>query len=208
MSTASVGAASGSRPPLDRRTKLSVALVAAFIATYATVVYLQAGLLVVGIICGAMIVGFVAWLRTTVRRPADPAVALPPYLLTLALFLLHILEEELFDFAGRIAAVLHVHWTQHDFLLVIVLVGPAIWIAGAIGLYRRHPIGNYLAWFIFIAMILGEPVHLLVFPFLEGGRYHYFPGMWTALLPMIPAVFGAWRLLAEHRKAMAHGTVG
>lgn len=195
------------RPPLkstlDREAKLSAALVATFIATYATVVYLQAGLMVVGIICGAMVAGFVVWLRTTARRPADPAVVLPPYLLTLALFMLHVLEEHQFDFAGRIARLVHVQWSQHDFLLVIVLIGPAIWIAGAIGLYRRHPLGNYLAWFIFIGMILGEPVHLLVFPFLEGGRYHYFPGMWSALLPMVPAVFGATRVFTEHRAAMA-----
>lgn len=190
-------------PTLDREAKLSAALVATFIATYATVIYLQAGLMVVGIICGAMLAGFAVWLRTTARRPADPAVVLPPYLLTLALFMLHVLEEHEFDFAGRIAKAVHVHWSQHDFLLVIVLVGPAIWIAGAVGLYRRHPLGNYLAWFIFIGMILGEPVHLLVFPFLEGGRYHYFPGMWSALLPMVPAVFGAWRVLTEHRAAMA-----
>jgi len=190
-----------STAPLDRATRAWAAVVAAFIAAYATVVYRQAGPLVVGIVCGAMVVGFLAWLGTTARRPADPAVALPPYLLTLALFLLHVLEEHEFDFAGRIAHAAHVSWSRHDFLLVIVLVGPALWIVGAVGLRRRHPLGNYLAWFIFAGMILGEPAHLLVFPLLEGGRYHYFPGMWTALLPMVPAVFGARRLLEGHRTA-------
>lgn len=173
-----------------------------FVATYATVLYLQAGAVPVGILCGAMAAGFVIWLRTTAHRPADPEIVLPPYLLALALFLLHVLEEFHFDFAGRISTAAHVHWPEHDFILLIVLIGPAIWIAGAIGLYRRHPLGNYLAWFIFVGMILGEPVHLLVFPFLEGGRYHYFPGMRTALLPMVPAVYGAWRVLHEHRTAM------
>ncbi len=180
--------------PLSRETKLSAALVVTCAATYATVLYRQAGPVPVGIVCGAMAAGFVVWLRTTAHRPADPAVVLPPYLLALGLCLLHVLEEFRFDFAGRISAAAHVHWPEHDFTLLI-------WIAGAIGLYRRHPLGNYLAWFMFVGMILGEPVHLLVFPFLEGGRYHYFPGMWSALLPMVPAVYGAARVLRDHRAA-------
>ena len=187
--------------PMTRETKLSVALVAAFIPTYATLLYLQAGLMVVGIVCGAMVAGFVVWLRTTVRRPPRPAVVLPAYLLALALFLVHVLEEFVFDFAGRIAAAAHVQWTEAQFVQVIVLLGPAIWIAGTIGIHKRHPLGNYVAWFFFIGMMLGEPAHYLVFPFLEGGRYHYFPGMWTALFPMVPAAWGIRRMLSDHRAA-------
>lgn len=191
--------------PLTRETKLSVALVAAFIPTYATLLYLQAGPMVVGIVCGAMVAGFVAWLRTTLRRPPSAAAILPAYLLALALFLLHVLEEYAFGFAGRIAAAAHVHWTEAQFVEVIVLLGPAIWIAGAIGIYRRHPLGNFVAWFFFIGMIVGEPTHLLVFPFMEGGRYHYFPGMWSALFSMAPAAYGIWRMLADDRAARRAG---
>lgn len=190
------------RPPLDRRTLGWAALIAVGVATYATVLYRQAGLLVVGIVCGAMAAGFVVWLRTTARRPADPDVVLPSYLLTLALFMAHVLEEHLTDFAGRIDRAAHVQWAPHDFVLLIVLVGPALWIAGAVGLRYRHPVGNYLAWFMFVGMFLGEPAHVLVFPFLEGGRYHYFPGMWTSLLPLVPAVYGARRVLAAPRAAL------
>jgi hypothetical protein len=108
----------------DRETRLSVALVAVFIPTYATMLYLQAGLMVVGIV------------------------------------------------------------------------------AGAIGIYHRHPLGNFIAWLFFVGMMVGEPTHLLVFPLMEGGRYHYFPGMWTALAPMAPAAYGIWRMLADDRAAM------
>jgi len=99
---------------LGRRTILSAALVALFIPTYATVLYLQAGLLVVAIVCGAMVAGFVVWLRTTLRRPPSPHAILPAYLLTLALFLFHVLEEHTNDFAGRIAAAAHVHGLRHS----------------------------------------------------------------------------------------------
>jgi hypothetical protein len=188
--------------PLPRETRLSIALVAVFIATYGTMLYLQAGLMVVGIVCGAMVAGFVVWLRTTVRRPPAPGAILPSYLVALALFLFHVLEEYALGFAARIAAAAHVPWTDAQFVEVIVLLGPAIWIAGAIGIYKRHPLGNYVAWFFFVGMMLGEPTHMLVFPFMEGGRYHYFPGMWTSLFPMVPAAYGIWRMLRDDRTAM------
>lgn len=191
---------------LDRETRLSIALVAVFIPTYATMLYLQAGAMVVGIVCGAMVAGFVVWLRTTVRRPPAASAILPAYLIALALFLFHVLEEYAFDFAGRIAMAAHVRWSDVQFVEVIVLFGPALWIAGAIGIYRRHPLGNYVAWFFFVGMMLGEPTHMLVFPFMEGGRYHYFPGMWTALFPMVPAAYGIWRMLHDDRLARSAAT--
>ena len=188
---------------LNRETRLSIALVAVFIPTYATILYLQAGAMVVGIACGAMAAGFAVWLRTTVRRPPTSAAILPAYLIALSLFLVHVLEEYTFNFAGRIASAAHVDWSVAQFIEVIVLFGPAIWIAGAIGIYRRHPLGNFVAWFFFVGMIIGEPAHMLVFPFLEGGRYHYFPGMWTSLFPMVPAAYGIWRMLHDEREARA-----
>jgi len=188
-----------------RRTiRWSVALVAIFIPAYATLLYSQAGLLVVGIVGGSMVAGFVIWLRTTLWRPPAPNAVLPAYLLALAFFLVHVTEEYTFDFAGRIAGAAHVAWTQAQFVEVIVLLGPAIWIAGIIGIYRRHPLGNFIVWFFFVGMILGEPAHLLVFPFLEGGRYHYFPGMWSALLPLAPAAYGIRRLLADGEEDTRH----
>src|SRR5258705_9284861 len=73
---------------LNGETRLSVALVAAFVPTYAATLYLQAGPLVVGIVAGSMVAGFAIWLRTTPRRPpAVPAALsayfLPPFLLPL-----------------------------------------------------------------------------------------------------------------------------
>jgi hypothetical protein len=185
----------------SRETRLSVALVAVFIPTYGTLLYLQAGLMVVGIVVGSMVAGFIVWLRTTLKRPPAARAILPAYLLALVLFLFHVLEEYAFGFAARIAAAAHVRWTEAQFIEVIVLLGPAIWIVGTIGIHRRHPLGNFIAWFFFVAMMIGEPAHLLVFPFMEGGRYHYFPGMWSALLPMAPAAYGIWRMLTDDRSA-------
>jgi hypothetical protein len=186
-----------------RQRGLWIVLIVTFVVTYGTTLYIQAGFAPVGIIVGSMMGGMAGWLKTTANRPADPRVILPPYLLMLSLFLIHVDEEYLFDFRGRIAAVFHSHWSEPDFVLLIALVGPMVWILGGIGLWLRHPLGNFIVWFMLVGMILGEPTHLLVFPFLEGGRYHYFPGMWTALFPMVPAVYAVWRIFADHRAAEA-----
>ncbi|WP_172195726.1 hypothetical protein [Saccharibacillus qingshengii] len=157
--------------------------VAIFIAVYAGLFYNQAGLRPMLIVCGSMAGGMVLWLKTTFRTPVDPSRLLPVYLLTLSLslFFLHITEEFITDFSGSINTIFGSNWTLSDFSLLIVLLGPVIWISGAVGLYYRNPVGYYLAWFVFFGMLIGEPTHYLVFPIVQGGGYTYFSGMWTAL---------------------------
>jgi hypothetical protein len=184
-----------------RQRRLWIVLIVAFVATYGTTLYLQAGFAPVGVIVGSMMGGMVGWLKTTAKRPANPRAILPAYLLMLALFMVHVGEEYLWHFCSRISGVFHSHWSEHDYVFLIVLVGPMIWILGGIGLWLRHPLGNFILWFMLVGMILGEPTHLILFPFLEGGRYHYFPGMWTALFPMIPAIYAIWRIRVDHRAA-------
>ncbi len=178
---------------------LYVALIITFIATYATIFYLQSGPVPPLIVCGAMIGGLVIWLRTSFHHPVDPKKILPVYLLTTALFSIHILEEYWNDFSGRISSALHINWSEHDFILLICLGGPLIWILSAAAIYFRNPFGNFIACFVFFGMIVGEPTHMLVFPLVEGGRYHYFPGMWTSLFPMIPAIYGLFIIITEYR---------
>jgi hypothetical protein len=48
----------------------------------------------------------------------------------------------------------------------------------------------------FIGMLVAELTHF-VFPFVEDGTFHYFFGMHTAALPLIPASIGFRRLLAN-----------
>lgn len=62
-------------------------------------------------------------------------------------------EEYLFDFHSRIALIFHSHWSERDYVLLIVLVGPMVWILGGIGLWLRHPLGNFIVWFMLVGMI-------------------------------------------------------
>jgi hypothetical protein len=184
---------------MTRLQRLYLALAATFVVSFVTVFALQAGTLPAVIIGGAMTLALPAWAATSLRHPTDPAKLLPAYLLTAALLMLHIGEEYMFDFGPRIAAIAGSDWTQDQFATAIVFFGPIVWILGAVAITYRHPLGGFLAWFVFIGMIFGEPVHL-VFPLLENGRYAYFPGLWTALLPLVTAIWGMHILVCEARR--------
>jgi uncharacterized membrane protein YvlD (DUF360 family) len=180
---------------------LHLGLAMAFTVVYIANLYGESGLRVTMIVGGAMIGGLVCWLLTTWRRPADPRRILPIYLLTLGLFFVHLIDELLFGFSGRIAALFAVHWTERDFVLTLMLYGPMLWLGAAVGLRYRNGFSNFIVWFILFGMLIGEPAHLL-FPVLEGGRYHYFPGLATALLPLVAGVYGIVVIVSEHRAAM------
>lgn len=148
--------------------------------------------------------GIVFWMRTSFRNPTDPALLLPPYLITAALLMLHIVEEYVFDFGTKIGNITQGIWTTDQFLWTIGFFFPAVWIFGAYAIARRNPLGGFVSCFIFIGMLLGEPTHLLVFPIreaiLHGGGYDYFPGMWTALAPLITGLWGISIIVTEARK--------
>jgi hypothetical protein len=182
--------------------KLYVGLVVAFIVT-STAIFLNQGGVLLGMIIGgvAMTGGLICWLLTTYKIPADPKRLLPLFLLTTGLLMFHIWEEYLFAFGPRVGALTGVNWTDASFLYILFFYLPTFWILGSIGIYYRHPLGNYIAWMILVGMTLGEVAHLVVFPILEGGRYHYFPGMWTALLPGVPGFWAIYVIVTDYKKA-------
>lgn len=190
---------------MTTKQSLYLALVATFMVTFNISVFQLAGVMPTIIISGSMVGGMVGWYLTSLKHPTDPRKLLPIYLLTVPLLYFHIWEEYLFGFGPRIGALTGTGWTESEFLMQFAFYLPTFWILSAIGLYYRHPLANFMAWFIFFGMFLGEPVHLLVFPNLEGGRYHYFPGMWTALLPTVMGVWGIYVIVKEYKKIKVTG---
>lgn len=191
---------------MQRKQRLYLLLAIAFTATLAMGIAATAGPMVALIVCGSMAAGIVGWSRTSLRRPTDPARIVPVYLLTVVLLYVHIGEEYLYDFGPRIGALTGTGWTEAQHMLQFGFIVPAFWILAAAALYGRHPLGGFMAWFIFVGMFAGEPTHLLVFPLLEGGRYHYFPGAWTALLPMVMGVWGLHVILQDDHRQRAHSS--
>jgi hypothetical protein len=196
-------AASSSPPLTARQRNLWSLLFVAAVVIYGATLFVEAGPLPVGVIIGSMMGGLIGWRKTTSKRPADPAIVLPTYLLLLGLFYVHVGEEALTSFNRAIAATSGTAWSDHDFTMFIGLAGPILWFASAWSLWHRQPFGNFVLWFLIVGMILGEPTHLLVFPFVAMHRfgigYQYFSGMYTALFPMVPAIVALVAIVRDHR---------
>lgn len=177
-----------------------ILLVVGFILFFSPMLYTSTGFVPATIITVSMIGGLVLWIKFPLAYPTEPKKILPIYALMVASLWFHISEEFAFDFGSRIGNMIHSGWTDKEFLFSFGYFMPVLWILGLIGLAYRHPLGYYMASFVAFGMFLGEPTHLLVFPILEGSRYHYFPGMWTALLPMVFGIWAIQTMIIEARK--------
>src|SRR6476620_10281239 len=161
-------------------------------------------------IVGAMIAGY-------------RSIGLAPFLLTVAALEAHMTEEWLTGFGPAMSRLFDISWSEHSFLLVFAFIGPTLYSLTALGLYYRVPIAGFLAWFIFIGPGVAEFTHF-IFPLLRpaiqpdvaaplstavsNGQFvadmrnywlratgtYYFPGLYTAALPMIPGIYAIVRL--------------
>lgn len=145
-----------------------------------------------------LIGGLVPWRVTTYGRPADPDKIVIPYLLTVVLFVVHVVEEYMTEFWVAISNLSGHHVSEESFLLVAAFLGPMLWLTGLILLYVRTELGNYFTWAFLVAMTVSELAHF-VFPIAAYGEFRYFSGLYTAILPLIPAAWCVWRLVQQGR---------
>ena len=216
-------------------------MAALFLVVAMWAAYTKIGLPPVVIVGGSGLVAFVIWQRSYLRHPVDPAVILPLFLLTVAALELHIGEEYLTGFGPAMSRLFDISWTERSFVLIFAVVGPCLYALTAIGLYYRVPFAGFIAWFIFIGPGVAEFTHF-IFPLLRPalnptltaaitaqvsngrvvaempnywigatGRY-YFPGLYTALLPMIPGIYAIVRLAGRRgrgsRRELSHSASG
>jgi len=202
---------------------VSMAIAAAFLLVAMLAGYQFIGWPPVIIVGGSGVAAFVLWNLTYLRHPLMPEVVLPPFLLTVAALEAHMIEEYLTGFAPAMSRLFNISWTEPSFLMVFAFIGPVLYSLTALGLFRRVPLAGFLMCFIFIGPGVVEFVHF-IFPALRPavqptvaaavqavvrgrlmqnlpnfwvhvtGRY-YFPGMYTAILPMIPGIYGIRQLL-------------
>ena len=202
----------------------------AFILFTMTIGYQKIGLPPVIIVGGSGIVALIMWSRTYLKRPLEPNVILPPFLLTVAALEVHMTEEYLTRFGPAMSRLFNISWTERSFLLVFAFIGPSLYALTALGLYYRVPLAGFLAWFIFIGPGLAEFTHF-IFPVLKpaiepdliadvsqvvAGKafisnmpnyyfgttgHYYFAGMYTAVLPMIPGIYAIYRVMKARRQA-------
>jgi hypothetical protein len=211
---------------------LSVIAAMLFVAVAMTTGYRNIGLPPVVIVGGSSLVALVLWGKTYLRRPLDPQIILPVFLLTVAALELHMIEEYLTGFGPAMSRLFDISWTERSFLLVFAFIGPILYTLTALGLYYRVPLAGFVAWFIFIGPGVAEFTHF-IFPVLKpalhpelarsisdtvsNGRFvanmpnyylattgvYYFPGMYTAILPMIPGIHAIVRVIRASRSLRA-----
>jgi hypothetical protein len=209
---------------------LSVAAAVSFAAVIMVFGYLRIGLPPVVIVGGSSVAAMVMWIRTYLRRPVDPSVILPPFLLTVAALEAHMIEEYMSGFGPAMSRLFDISWTERSFLMVFAFLGPILYTLTALGLYYRVPLAGFLAWFIFIGPGVAEITHF-IFPLLKpailpelaqtisqqvsNGRFvagmrnywirttgvYYFPGLYTAILPMVPGIIGIRRVIRASRRS-------
>src|SRR6188472_1249079 len=151
-------------PPLTRAWSSVVAVLFLVVTMWAG--YTAIGPPPVAIVGGSGVVAFVIWQRSYLRRPVDPSVILPLFLLTIAALEAHMAEEYLTGFGPAMSRLFDISWTERSFLIVFAFIGPVLYSLTALGLYYRVPLAGFLAWFIFIGPGVAEFTHF-IFPILR-----------------------------------------
>ena len=208
----------------------SMAIAAIFLLGAMLAGYRYIGWPPVVIVGGSGAAAFILWSLTYLRRPLPPAVVLPAFLLTVAGLQIHLIEEYLTGFAPAMSRLYNISWSVNSYLMIFVFIGPVLYTLTALGLFKRIPLAGFLMCFILIGPGVAEFTHF-IFPLLTPdvqptvaasveavvgrgqlmqnlpnfwvhvtGRY-YFPGMYTAILPMIPGVYGLFNLVRAARSA-------
>ncbi len=148
---------------------------------------------------GITIISLIAWLLTTFKQSIDSKRILSLYNLTLIVLMIHLIEEYFMDFPGSIGMTFKINFHMDIFIIIIIMAGYILWITGGMLLYYGNPLGYYISWLLFLGMIPVQLSHFY-YPLVEGGSYHYYPGMYTALLPVITSGIGIYRIIKDYRK--------
>ena len=153
----------------------------------------------------AFIGGLILWLLTTYRTPIDPQTIIVPYLVTVILFIVHVYEEFVAHVEHLLTKLSGLPVTQTDFLVIAAFSAPIVWLLGAVMVLKRWPFGYFFVSTLLFGMMFAELSHFFS-PFMESGTFHYSPGMYTAILPII----GGWyvfriilREMSKERSNMA-----
>jgi len=173
-----------------------------FICAIVTFCFFYLGLIPAVVFFTAFGGGLVLYMRTAWRTRFDSAKVIIPYLLTTLFFMVHTYEEYVTGFDQTVSRLAGYTIPQSNLLTVIAWVAPIIWVSGAIMLIKQWAFGFYFLCAFFFAMTIAELAHF-VFPFVIEGRFYYESGMYTALLPLIPAYYGLYVMFQEIKAARA-----
>lgn len=141
-------------------------------------------------------VGLLLWL-TFPNQPAFRHIKWP-FFAAFALFIAHRVEEYVSRFFDELARITNTPTPEIASWPVVLLVALSVggWVAAPFMVARGSAFGYYLMWTAFAAFGISELAHLLVFPFLTGEPYGYFPGMASVVL-LAPVAWWGMATLAR-----------
>jgi hypothetical protein len=204
---------------------VALALIALFVAA----LKVNVGIPPTVIVGGSALVGLFCWRATNLRRAITPVAATILFLLTTAALHVHMYEEHSALFGPAMSRLFGIAFPDERFMQIFVFALPTLYYLTAIGLLLRVPLAGFVAWFIFIGPGIAEFTHF-VFPLIapalepanpaaidavingvriEGMANHhfavtgkfYFPGLYSAILPMIPGICAVWWMFRNRRVA-------
>lgn len=210
----------------QRRIAVIAALLLIGVTTYLVASFGIAPLAIVGV---PALLAYLLWFRAYLKSPTEPDLILGPFLVTVAGFGFHAIEEYLGHYGPAIGRLFGFAWTDEAFVVIILVLLSGLCLV-AIGLHRRMAIAGLVA-IVFMTTRLAE-VALFVFPLIPPAiqpgnpetlsalvagtfvpdmpNYHvgatgayYFPGMYTVLLPIVPAIVSLWIVWRSRWKASA-----
>jgi hypothetical protein len=170
----------------------------AFILGLALIGYMTVGF--AGVLFSvAFVGGLILWLLTTYRMPIDPQTIIVPYLVTVILFIVHVYEEFATHVEHHLTQLSGLQVTQTDFLIIAAFSAPIVWLLGAVMLLKRWAFGYFFASTFLFGMMFAELSHFFS-PLMEDGTFHYSPGMYTAILPVLSGWFTFSIILHEMKR--------
>jgi len=176
--------------------------VVACIATAAAAIQVEMGPLFALPIVGSATVALLAWLKTSFRRPGEPARGTVLYIAAIvALMLEHATQwrSRAPDLVMQVAR----GWVAPGFvfnertLVVVFAIGsPALFLLGGFFLVRGRPVGDYMAWLLFVwSLVAGVLQGVLALH--RSDALGMATGAAACLPPLILGALGARRLASS-----------
>lgn len=167
----------------------------AFVFTLGTLCigYMAFGFWTMMVFASGFLGGFALWLIVPTRAIWNDIKI--PYWISLALFVVHRVEEKTMGFFDRLAEITKISTPEILSLPVILLVLASVgaWLMVPYLVRKGYGFGYYLAWTFFSALGITELAHF-IFPLFKEEPYGYFPGMASVVLLAPVAWWGMYRL--------------
>lgn len=181
---------------LNSDKELKIVIAAALFTAVALILgYMAPGIGAAFIFTFGYLGGFILWLLMPMNATFWQMSIV--YFTTLALFVVHKIEERERDFFSALSEISGVTVPEATSLPAVLLYTlSAAWLFIPFLIWKKYAFGYYLAWTFFAAMGITELAHF-VFPFFRDKPYSYFPGMWS-VIPLAPVAWcGMWKLVKK-----------